>query len=100
MSFAYPDRNPALRHLSLTIPPNRITALVGPSGAGKSTVFALLLRIYEPNTGTIHLDGRLTARGRYDLGRSLMPALSSATTSVIRSTRCWGCRLVASIQRR
>ncbi len=58
VSFAYPDREPALRHLSLTIPPNRVTALVGPSGAGKSTLFALLLRFYEPNTGTIYLDDR------------------------------------------
>ena len=56
VSFAYPDREPALRHLSLTIPPNRVTALVGPSGAGKSTLFALLLRFYEPSTGTIYLD--------------------------------------------
>ena len=58
VSFAYPDREPALRHLSLTIPPNRVTALVGPSGAGKSTLFALLLRFHEPSTGTIYLDDR------------------------------------------
>ncbi len=58
VSFAYRDREPALRHLSLTIPPNRVTALVGPSGAGKSTVFALLLRFYEPSTGAIYLDDR------------------------------------------
>lgn len=58
VSFAYPDREPALHHLSLTIPPNRVTALVGPSGAGKSTLFALLLRFHEPSTGTIYLDDR------------------------------------------
>jgi ABC-type multidrug transport system fused ATPase/permease subunit len=46
------------RHLSFEIPPGGLTAIVGPSGAGKSTVFALLERYYEPETGTIAVDGR------------------------------------------
>lgn len=58
VGFAYPDRSPALRELSLTLAPNQITAVIGPSGAGKSTLFALLQRFYEPTTGMISLDGR------------------------------------------
>jgi ABC-type multidrug transport system fused ATPase/permease subunit len=46
------------RDLSFEIPPGGLTAIVGPSGAGKSTVFALLERYYEPETGTIAVDGR------------------------------------------
>src|SRR5918995_669386 len=46
------------RDLTFEIPPGGMTALVGPSGAGKSTVFALLERYYEPQSGTIAVDGR------------------------------------------
>jgi ABC-type multidrug transport system fused ATPase/permease subunit len=46
------------RDLSFELPPGGMTALVGPSGAGKSTVFALLERYYEPQSGTIAVDGR------------------------------------------
>ena len=47
----------ALNHFSLEIRPGETVALVGPSGAGKSTVFQLLLRFYDPQSGKILLDG-------------------------------------------
>jgi len=46
------------RGLSFELPPGGMTAIVGPSGTGKSTVFALLERYYEPQSGTITVDGR------------------------------------------
>jgi ABC-type multidrug transport system fused ATPase/permease subunit len=46
------------RGLSLELPPGGMTAIVGPSGAGKSTIFALLERYYEPQSGSIAVDGR------------------------------------------
>ena len=46
------------RGLSFELPPGGLTAIVGPSGTGKSTVFALLERYYEPQSGTIAVDGR------------------------------------------
>ncbi|ESQ74571.1 ABC transporter transmembrane domain-containing protein [Asticcacaulis sp. AC402] len=59
VDFAYPSRpdTPVLDGFSLHIKPGETVALVGPSGAGKSTVFKLLLRYYEFETGTIALDG-------------------------------------------
>ncbi|XP_043333129.1 ATP-binding cassette sub-family B member 10, mitochondrial isoform X2 [Cervus canadensis] len=57
--FAYPARPevPIFQDFSLSIPSGSVTALVGPSGAGKSTVISLLLRLYDPGSGTISLDG-------------------------------------------
>ena len=46
------------RDLTFELPPGGMTAIVGPSGAGKSTIFALLERYYEPQSGTIAVDGR------------------------------------------
>jgi ABC-type multidrug transport system fused ATPase/permease subunit len=46
------------RDLSFELPPGGMTAIVGPSGAGKSTIFSLLERYYEPQSGTIAVDGR------------------------------------------
>ncbi|HKP99440.1 MAG TPA: ABC transporter ATP-binding protein [Actinomycetes bacterium] len=48
------------RDLSFELPPGGMTAIVGPSGTGKSTIFALLERYYEPQSGTVAVDGRDT----------------------------------------
>jgi ABC-type multidrug transport system fused ATPase/permease subunit len=47
------------RDLTFELPPGGMTAIVGPSGTGKSTIFALLERYYEPQSGTIAVDGRV-----------------------------------------
>ncbi len=59
VGFAYPGRPDlaALKGFSLTVRPGETVALVGPSGAGKSTVFRLLLRFYDPQTGMVSVDG-------------------------------------------
>jgi ATP-binding cassette subfamily B protein len=58
VSFRYPDATaPALRGVSLHIPPGGKLALVGENGAGKTTLIKLLTRLYEPTEGRILLDG-------------------------------------------
>jgi ATP-binding cassette subfamily B protein len=57
--FAYPTRpnQSALEGFSLTVEPGETVALVGPSGAGKTSVFQLLLRFYDPQSGRVTVDG-------------------------------------------
>jgi len=59
VSFAYPSRpgTLALENFSLRVAQGERVALVGPSGAGKSTVFALLVRFYDPQVGAVRVDG-------------------------------------------
>jgi ATP-binding cassette, subfamily B, bacterial len=58
VAFGYPEKDEqVLKGLSFTVQPGEAIALVGPSGSGKSTVVDLLLRLYEPDSGSILLDG-------------------------------------------
>lgn len=57
VSFAYPNGKTVLSHVSIRIAAGERVAVVGPSGAGKSTLLSLLLRLYEPTSGRILIDG-------------------------------------------
>ena len=59
VTFRYPTRpeTAALSDFSLEVEPGETVAIVGPSGAGKSTIFQLAERFYDPQAGTIRLDG-------------------------------------------
>ena len=58
VSFSYDAKAPAVRDLSFTAAPGDRVALVGPTGSGKSTALALLHRAFDPQAGTIAIDGR------------------------------------------
>lgn len=53
----YGDGVPVLTDLDLAVPPGQRVALVGPSGSGKSTITALILRLIDPTSGSVRLDG-------------------------------------------
>ena len=59
VEFHYNDDDDikALNGVSFDMPPGKVTALVGPSGSGKTTVMNLLLRFYDPTSGTVTIDG-------------------------------------------
>lgn len=55
ISFAYSPRRPVLDHFDLTIRPGELVCVMGPSGAGKSTLLSLLLRLYDPDAGSVRI---------------------------------------------
>jgi ABC-type multidrug transport system fused ATPase/permease subunit len=57
VTFAYPGGTPVLEHFDLTIPAGSSLAIVGQNGAGKTTLAKLLCRLYDPQRGTIEVDG-------------------------------------------
>ncbi|KUN86202.1 ABC transporter ATP-binding protein [Streptomyces griseoruber] len=69
--FRYADDLPYVHHgVTFDVPARGMTAFVGPSGAGKTTVFSLIERFYDPESGTISLDGRALADWELPLLRS------------------------------
>jgi ATP-binding cassette subfamily B protein len=57
VSFSYDGKRSAVADLSFTALPGEIIALVGPTGAGKSTALALLHRVFDPQSGSVKIDG-------------------------------------------
>lgn len=55
--FSYEDNEPILKGINFSIKANETVSFVGKSGSGKSTIFNLLCKLYEPNSGTITIDG-------------------------------------------
>lgn len=61
VSFTYPTRQePALKQVSLNIPPGTLAAFVGESGSGKTTAMSLIENFYSPSSGTIKVNGLVT----------------------------------------
>lgn len=57
LAYHYAGHAPVLREVNFTVPPGRTVALVGPTGAGKSTLASLLVRLMDPQRGTVSVDG-------------------------------------------
>lgn len=58
VTFSYRDEEPVLKDLDIVFPAGRMTALVGASGGGKSTVLNLIMRLYDPDSGQVLVDGQ------------------------------------------
>lgn len=83
VSFGYQSDRPILSHVNLHIEPGERLALVGPSGAGKSTLIHLLLRLYEPTSGCILIDG-------VDIRRYTRESLARAIGTVMQENVLFG----------
>nr|WP_197978197.1 ABC transporter ATP-binding protein [Rhizobium sp. CFBP 8752] len=57
VTFSYVDGHAVLPHINLVFPAGKLTALVGPSGSGKSTIVNLIMRLYDPASGSVLIDG-------------------------------------------
>lgn len=58
VNFSYQSGHPVIRDFSLTVPSGKKVALVGSTGSGKTTVVNLLMRFYDVDSGSIHIDGQ------------------------------------------
>ncbi|NJK37262.1 MAG: ABC transporter ATP-binding protein [Oscillatoriales cyanobacterium RM1_1_9] len=94
VSFGYEPGQNILKHISFTATPGQKIALVGASGGGKSTMTSLLLRLYDPQTGQIFIDGKdireytlESLRGQISI--VLQDSILFATT--IRDNIAYGC---------
>ncbi len=80
VSFAYEAGVPVLTEINLELAPGQCLALVGESGAGKSTLSSLLLRLYDPTTGRVCIDGRDLRDYRVGTARSQMALVLQENT--------------------
>jgi ABC-type multidrug transport system fused ATPase/permease subunit len=85
VKFNYSADRDILKDLSFTINPGKVTALVGPSGAGKTTTVDLLMKLYEPKSGEIIIDGqKLSAADASSVRRQI--GMVAADGAVFRGT--------------
>jgi ATP-binding cassette subfamily B protein/subfamily B ATP-binding cassette protein MsbA len=80
VSFGYDPARPVLAGVSCFCPPGSLTALVGQTGAGKTTCMSLLLRFFDPQTGTISIDGT-------DIRRVTLASLRANIAVVLQDTQ-------------
>jgi ATP-binding cassette subfamily B protein len=94
VGFGYPDTDrSALAGIELEVRPGQRVAIVGASGAGKSTLAKLLLRFYDPNQGSISLDGTdLRDLSEADLRRNIATVLQETLVfdGTVRENIAWG----------
>jgi len=57
VSFGYEPNYPVLKQISMMVEPGQVAALVGPTGSGKTTIINLISRLYDPDAGTVKIDG-------------------------------------------
>jgi ATP-binding cassette subfamily B protein len=79
VNFSYTGEQVNLREVDLTIPAGQSVAVVGPSGSGKSTILNLIMRFYDPNTGSVTVDGQ-------DLRQVTQESLRSQMGAVFQDT--------------
>ena len=87
VDFSYEAGKPLLQDFNLTIRPGEKIGLIGRSGAGKSTIVNLLLRFYEPQNGTISIDGQNVGDVTQESLRAQIGLVTQDTSLLHRSVR-------------
>ncbi|MCE0763585.1 ABC transporter ATP-binding protein/permease [Pseudonocardia kujensis] len=94
VTFTYPGTaGPALERVSILVPRGHTVAVVGPSGAGKTTLTKLLLRFYDPEAGSVVLDGHdLRDLALADVRRNVAALLQETLVfdGTVRDNILWG----------
>ena len=91
--FSYERSKPILTSVSFTVPATSTIALVGPSGGGKTTIFSLIERFYQPDSGTVTIGGVKISDIDLSLWRSQIGYVSQDSpvmTGTIRDNICYG----------
>jgi subfamily B ATP-binding cassette protein MsbA len=79
VSFSYDDKTPVLKDVSFETQTGQVAAIVGPSGVGKTTIISLIPRLYDPQSGTIKIDG-------VDIRRFKLKSLREQISFVLQET--------------
>ena len=79
VTFGYSETDPILKNLSLTFEAGQTTALVGLSGSGKSTILNLALRLYDPQSGSVLIDGQDIRYASFETLRKAMSFVGQET---------------------
>ena len=93
LKFSYVPEKPLITDLSLSVSPGSVVAIVGPTGGGKTTLVNLLLRFYDPLSGTIRLDGTDTQTVTRDSLRDAFSMVLQETwlfTGTVRDNIAYG----------
>ncbi|NNF59074.1 MAG: ATP-binding cassette domain-containing protein [Rhodothermaceae bacterium] len=91
VSFGYEADQPVLDGVTFAVEPGQTVALVGPSGAGKTTLLNLIPRFYDPDAGTVRIDG-------HDLERLTIPSVREAISVVAQDIELFGTSLAENIR--
>ncbi|CAD0184446.1 Lipid A export ATP-binding/permease protein MsbA [Ruegeria sp. THAF57] len=92
VTFGYQGSMPVIDDLSLTFEARKTTALVGQSGGGKSTLFGLIMRFYDPDEGSVEIDGQDLRNVSFSSLRRKISYVGQDTflfsTSIMENLRC------------
>ncbi|WP_171123956.1 MULTISPECIES: ABC transporter ATP-binding protein [unclassified Ruegeria] len=92
VTFGYQGSMPVIEDLSLTFEARKTTALVGQSGGGKSTLFGLIMRFYDPDEGSVEIDGQDLRNVSFSSLRRKISYVGQDTflfsTSIMENLRC------------
>ncbi|MFN3834509.1 MAG: ABC transporter ATP-binding protein [Glycocaulis sp.] len=88
--FAYDGDKAALDGVDLDVPAGKTVALVGPSGSGKTSVLNLIARLYDPQSGTVEIDGQ-------DIGRATLASVRGSVALVSQDITLFDDTIAANI---